>query len=166
MITIAWNAHKVPLVNGYGLTECSPVSLSKRQWGNAAESVGPPAKGVEVRIVGDDGEDITGDRTGQLWARSKTYMMGYYRDQDATAAAIQPGGWIITGDLACRLPNGELAVVGRSKEMIIRSGFNVYPAEVETAINSHPDILHSAVVGRKRADSNEDIIAFVQPKDG
>ncbi|HXA93471.1 MAG TPA: fatty acid--CoA ligase family protein [Steroidobacteraceae bacterium] len=91
-------------------------------------------------------------------------MLGYYRDPAATAAALRPGGWLATGDLARWRPDGSIALVGRCKEMIIRAGFNVYPAEVEAAINRQPGVLQSGVVGRKRADGDEEVVAFVQPR--
>ncbi|HWN80428.1 MAG TPA: long-chain fatty acid--CoA ligase, partial [Bradyrhizobium sp.] len=87
-------------------------------------------------------------------------MRGYYRAQDLTAKAIDADGWFNTGDLARR--DGEcLYIVGRTKEMIIRSGFNVYPAEIEAVLNSHKDVVQSAVVGRTN-EGNEEVVAFVQ----
>ena len=91
-------------------------------------------------------------------------MLGYYRAPDLTAKAIDPDGWFLTGDLA-RLEGDALFIVGRSKEMIIRSGFNVYPAEVEAVLNSHEAIVQSAVVGRQ-VDGNEEVVAFVQLLNG
>ena len=87
-------------------------------------------------------------------------MLGYYRAPDLTAAAVDSEGWFKTGDLG-RIENASLYVVGRAKEMIIRSGFNVYPAEVEAVLNSHPAVVQSAVVG-KSVPGNEEVIAFVQ----
>src|SRR4030095_8343789 len=92
-------------------------------------------------------------------------MQGYYRDDAATRAAVTGDGWCRTGDLGCRRKDGYLFIVGRLKELIIRSGFNVYPAEVETALNAHPDVIQCAVIGRK-ADGNEEIIAFVEARSG
>ncbi|MNQ57795.1 Long-chain-fatty-acid--CoA ligase [compost metagenome] len=93
-------------------------------------------------------------------------MLGYYRNPADTAATVRPGGWIASGDLGRRLDDGALAVVGRQKEMIIRSGFNVYPAEVEAALNSLPEIAASGVVGRSRGDGDEEIVAFVEARPG
>ena len=87
-------------------------------------------------------------------------MLGYYRAPELTAKAIDSEGWFNTGDLA-RFDGDCLYIVGRTKEMIIRSGFNVYPAEVEAVLSSHKDVVQSAVVGRA-ADGNEEIVAFVQ----
>jgi acyl-CoA synthetase (AMP-forming)/AMP-acid ligase II len=88
-------------------------------------------------------------------------MPGYFRDPEATAAALRDGGWYATGDLGELHADGALFVVGRLKEMIIRSGFNVYPSEVEHALGSFPGIQRAAVVGQKEADGNEAVIAFV-----
>src|SRR5437899_12801066 len=88
-------------------------------------------------------------------------MQGYYRNPELTSSVLHADGWFNTGDLARCDPDGALFIVGRTKELIIRSGFNVYPPEVEAVLNSHPAITHSAVVGRS-APGNEEVIAFVQ----
>ena len=156
----------VPLHNGYGMTETSPtVSNTLLDAPARDSSVGPLVPGVEARIVPFAHQsDIDGDDTGELWVRGPNVMLGYYRDPAQSAAAVTPDGWLRTGDLA-RIDNGNLYIVGRSKELIIRSGFNVYPAEVEQAINSHPAVLHSAVIGR-RVEGNEDVLAFVELRPG
>ena len=89
-------------------------------------------------------------------------MRGYYRDPRATAEAIRPGGWLATGDIARQGADGAYFIEGRLKELIIRSGFNVNPVEVEAVLNSHPDVTHSAVVGRKTGDGEEEVVAFVE----
>jgi acyl-CoA synthetase (AMP-forming)/AMP-acid ligase II len=89
-------------------------------------------------------------------------MKGYYGDPALTAKTISPDGWLNTGDLVRRDPDGALFIVGRTKELIIRSGFNVYSVEVEAALNSHPAIVQSAVVGRRLKDGNEEVVAFVE----
>jgi acyl-CoA synthetase (AMP-forming)/AMP-acid ligase II len=88
-------------------------------------------------------------------------MKGYYCDPDATEATMRPGGWLATGDIARRDPDGAYFIEGRLKELIIRSGFNVNPIEVEAVLNSHPDVTQSAVVGRKK-DGDEEVVAFVE----
>ncbi|SAL79526.1 AMP-binding domain-containing protein [Caballeronia peredens] len=156
----------VPLHNGFGMTESSPtVSNTLLDAPARDSSVGPLIPGVEARIVplaqqaGD-----TVDDTGELWVRGPNVMLGYYRDPVQTAATVTPDGWLRTGDLA-RFQNGNLYIVGRCKELIIRSGFNVYPAEVEQAFNSHPAVLHSAVIGRS-VEGNEEVLAFVELRPG
>ncbi|SAK89471.1 AMP-binding domain-containing protein [Caballeronia hypogeia] len=155
----------VPLHNGYGMTETSPTVSNTRLDAPARDaSVGPLVPGVEARIVPLAQQADAHDDTGELWVRGPNVMLGYYRDPAQTAATVTPDGWLRTGDLA-RFEHGELYIVGRSKELIIRSGFNVYPAEVEQALNSHPDVLHSAVVGR-HVEGNEEVLAFVELRPG
>lgn len=144
----------LPLHNGYGLTESGPtVSQTRLDAPRGDTSVGHPIPGVELRIAGPAGE---------LWVRGPNVMAGYYRDPVQTAAALHPGGWLATGDLATLGADGALFIAGRLKELIIRSGFNVYPLEVETALNSHPAVLQSAVVGRPVAGGEEEVVAFVE----
>ncbi|MGE0385497.1 MAG: class I adenylate-forming enzyme family protein [Gammaproteobacteria bacterium] len=150
------------LGNAYGLTEFAPGARVPPGRISPAESVGFAEGGAQMRIVDLDGRDVAEGAIGELWLSGPAMMLGYYRNPEATAQAMRPGGWFATGDLVQRLGNGEIALVGRRKEMIIRSGFNVYPVEVEAAINEHLDVAQSAVVGRKAADGNEEIIAYVQ----
>jgi long-chain acyl-CoA synthetase len=93
-------------------------------------------------------------------------MLGYYRAPQATADALDPDGWLDTGDIGRIDADGALFIVGRSKDLIIRSGFNVYPVEVETVINSYTGVKQSAVVGRRTEDSNEEVVAFVELEAG
>jgi len=154
----------VPLHNGYGLSEAAPtVSQTRLDAPRADTSVGQAIPGVEVRVVDKEGRDVADGDAGELWVRGPNLMRGYYRDPDATSAALRPGGWLNTGDMARRAPDGALFIVGRTKELIIRSGFNVFPLEVETVLNAHPGVTQSAVVGRQLADGNEEVVAFVQP---
>ena len=102
---------------------------------------------------------------GEVWVRGPNVMAGYYRNPEATAQVLGEDGWLRTGDLGRRGVDGHLFLVSRSKELIIRSGFNVYPPEVECVLNDHPTVLHSAVVGR-RVGTDEEVVAFVQRKSG
>jgi acyl-CoA synthetase (AMP-forming)/AMP-acid ligase II len=146
-----------PLHNGYGLTECSPT-VSQTRLGHPRDdtSVGPPVPGVELHV----------EPSGELWVRGPNVMKGYYRDPEATAEAITPDGWLKTGDLARIGDDGALFIVGRQKELIIRSGLNVHPVEVETVLNAHPAVAQSVVVGRSLPDGNEEVVAFVEPARG
>ena len=158
----------VPLQNGYGLTETSPtISVSRHEAFNDDIGTGPPLPGVETRIVspGDlDGAALPEGEIGELWVRGGLVMRGYYRDPERSAEVLTPDGWFKTGDYAKISPAGGLIIVGRLKELIIRSGFNVYPPEVEAAIASHPAVALVAVVGRS-VPGNEEVVAFVQPRD-
>ena len=152
----------VRLHNGYGLTEASPTLTQTRHDSPRDDcSVGPAIPGVSLRIVDRGGRDLPDGEIGELWARGPNVMKGYYRDPAATAAAIHPGGWLATGDLARREPEGAIHIEGRLKELIIRGGFNVLPLEVESVLNAHPAVTQSAVVGRP-ANGDEDEAAFVE----
>jgi len=155
----------LPLHNGYGLTESAPtVSQTRLDAPRADTSVGMPIPGVTVRVVNKDGVDVAPGEPGELWVQGPNLMRGYYRDEAATNATLRPGGWLATGDLARQAPDGALFLLGRTKELIIRSGFNVYPVEVETALNAHPAVVQSAVIGRPAPDGEEDVIAFVEAR--
>ena len=152
-----------PLNHGYGLSEyAGAVSVTKNHVWRKDTSSGYLVEGGEVIIVDADGNELPQGERGELWIRGIGLMPGYFRDPEATKQVMRPNGWLATGDIAYFDEDGALFVVGRLKEMIIRSGFNVYPAEVETILNSYPGISQSGVVGKKEADGNETIIAFVQ----
>ena len=151
----------LPLSNGYGITECSPgISGVRFDAPRSDQAVGTLLPGVEARVRTIDGIPVGNGEVGELHVRGRNVMRGYYRAPDLTAKAIDPQGWFNTGDLA-RFDGDCLHIVGRTKEMIIRSGFNVYPAEVEAVLNSHRDVVQSAVVGRT-VNGNEEVVAFVQ----
>jgi long-chain acyl-CoA synthetase len=151
----------LPLSNGYGITECSPgISGVRFDDPRDDEAVGTLLPGIESRIVGPGGVLVPSGQVGELHVRGPNVMRGYYRAADLTAKAIDAEGWFNTGDLA-RCDGDCLYIVGRTKEMIIRSGFNVYPAEIEAVLNSHGSVVQSAVVGRA-VEGNEEVVAFVQ----
>ena len=151
----------LPLLNGYGITECSPgISGVRFDAPRSDQAVGTLLPGVEARVRTLDGIPTARGEVGELHVRGRNVMLGYYRAPELTAKVIDSEGWFNTGDLA-RFDGDCLYIVGRTKEMIIRSGFNVYPAEVEAVLSSHKDVVQSAVVGRA-ADGNEEIVAFVQ----
>jgi acyl-CoA synthetase (AMP-forming)/AMP-acid ligase II len=156
----------LPLHHGYGITECSPNIAQVRLDAPARSdnSVGPMFPGVEARLVGADQKPVSKGEVGELWVRGPNIMKGYYRAPDETAAAIDAEGWFNTRDLA-RFEDGNLFIVGRTKDLIIRSGFNVYPAEVEAVLNAHPAVAQSAVIGRT-TQGDEEILAFVQASPG
>ena len=154
------------LGNGYGITECGPTIATVRlDQPRTDTSVGPPLPGVEIRLIGSNGQPVGEGEVGELWVRGPSVMKGYYHAPEETAEAINAEGWFNTRDLA-RLEGGSLFIVGRAKEMIVRFGFNVYPAEVEGVLNAHPAVFRSAVIGRsaKGAQGDEEVVAFVQVK--
>lgn len=154
------------LHNGYGVTECSP-NISQAVVGERRTdtSVGRVLPGMEVQLVGADHTPVSDGEVGELWVRGPNVMKGYYRAPEETAAAINPDGWFNTRDLA-RLKDGYLFIEGRTKELIVRFGLNVYPAEVEAVLNAHPSVVRSAVIGRtvEGRDGGEEVVAFVQLK--
>jgi len=151
----------LPLLNGYGITECSPgISGVRLDAPRNDQAVGTLLPGVEARIIGLDGAAVPTGQVGELHVRGPNVMRGYYRASDLTAKAIDADGWFNTGDLA-RFEGDCLYIVGRTKEMIIRSGFNVYPAEIEAVLASHDSVVQCAVVGRS-VEGNEEVVAFVQ----
>lgn len=157
----------MPLHHGYGLSEyAGALTLCRRGEWREDTSAGYLVDGAELRIVDAQGQDLPQGETGEIWMRGIGLMPGYFRDPDITDQVMKPGGWYASGDLGRQAPDGALQVVGRLKEMIIRSGFNVYPGEVEAVFLAWPGVQRAAVVGRKTADGNEDILAFIEPKPG
>ncbi|WP_194726060.1 class I adenylate-forming enzyme family protein [Noviherbaspirillum malthae] len=157
----------LPLHHGYGLSEYAGsvclVPMNERRDDTAA---GYQVEGGEVMIAGEDGNPLPDGERGEIWIRGTGLMPGYFRDPQATAAVMKPGGWYASGDIGTIGPDGALHVVGRLKEMIIRSGFNVYPGEVEAVLQEFPGVQRAAVVGRKERDGNEEILAFVETDAG
>ena len=160
------SVYGITLHNGYGMTESSPtVAQTTLDAPRSDCSVGPAIPGIEVRFVSLDGDELAQGEIGELWVRGPNIMLGYYRNPEQTAATITAEGWLKTGDLVRQDVDGALHIVGRSKELIIRSGFNVYPAEVEHVLNAHPEVIQSAAVGRA-VEGNEEVVAFVELKAG
>ena len=154
------------LYNGYGVTECSPtIGQARVEEPRSDTSVGRIFPGLHAKFVDSNRQSVAEGEVGELWVKGPTVMKGYYRAPEETAAAIDPEGWFNTRDLA-RLEDGNLFIVGRTKELIVRFGFNVYPAEIEAVLGAHPAVVRSAVIGRsvQGTQGGEEIIAFVQPK--
>jgi long-chain acyl-CoA synthetase len=149
------------LHNGYGMTECSPtIAMTRPAAPRADTSVGLLFPGVEMKLVGNDGRQVPVGGVGELHVRGPNVMKGYYRAPQETASAIDTEGWFNTRDLA-RLDDGNLTIVGRTKDLIVHRGFKVYPGEIESLFNGHPAVVQSAVVGRS-VGGDEEVIAFVQ----
>ena len=146
---------------GYGLTEASP-SVSSNAVGERAKpwSVGLPLPGVEVRLVDTDGEDVEEGDPGEVLVRGTNVFKGYWRRPEDTDAVLK-AGWLHTGDIAYQDEDGYLFLVDRSKDLVIVSGFNVYPREVEEALAEHPEIAEAAVIGVPDERTGEAVKAFV-----
>jgi long-chain acyl-CoA synthetase len=158
---------EVELLQVYGLSETSPIATgTRRHQPRTPGSVGRPLWGVEVRLVAPDGQDVPAGQVGELLIRGHNVMAGYWNRPEATAAAIDSGGWFATGDLARADATGELHIVDRIKDMIIRNGFKVYPREVEDVLLEHPDVLHAAVLGVPDPAVGEQVAALAVGKPG
>lgn len=156
----------VILHEGYGLTEASPVVTSSAGTGAPIGSVGRVLAGMEVRLVDEDGVDVVAGDAGEIWVRGPNVFLGYLDDPDATARVLTAGGWLRTGDIAVADDDGNLALVDRAKDLIIVSGFNVYPAEVEEALAAHPAVAEVGVLGVPHPHEGEAVKAYVVLRQG
>jgi long-chain acyl-CoA synthetase len=155
----------IEIREGYGLTEASPIVTSSLGADVRFGSVGRVLDGVEVRLVNDDGEIPAGD-VGEIWVRGPNVFAGYFRDADATDAVLTEDGWLRTGDMATVDDDGYIWLVDRAKDLVIVSGFNVYPAEVEDVLVSHPDVDEVGVIGVPHPHTGEAVKAFVVASEG
>jgi long-chain acyl-CoA synthetase len=154
------------LLEGYGLSETSPVaSFNHPDRPTKPGSVGTPIRGVEFGLRDEDDAEVADGEIGEIVIRGENVMKGYWNQPDATADAMR-GGWFHTGDLARRDEDGFYFIVDRKKDMINRSGFNVYPREVEEILYGHPAVAEAAVFGVPDAMSGEEIAALVTLKEG
>jgi long-chain acyl-CoA synthetase len=151
----------VPISEGYGLTEASPV-VSSNAAGPVTKpgTVGRPIPGVEVRIVDAGGGEVAPGELGELICRGENIMKGYWKQPEATAEALRDG-WLYTGDLATVDEDGYFSIVDRKKDMIIVSGYNVYPREVEEVLFKHPAIADVSVIGVPDDYQGESVMAVV-----
>lgn len=154
------------LAEGYGLTEASPVVTTAGGTHAPFGSIGTPVSGVDVRLVDADGSDVLVGDAGELWVRGPNVFRGYWDDPEATASALDADGFLHTGDIAVVNDDGYLFLVDRAKDLIIVSGFNVYPAEVEEVLVEHPAIEAVAVVGVPHPHTGEAVKAYVVLHDG
>jgi long-chain acyl-CoA synthetase len=155
------------VAEGYGLTELSGIATTfglgrTRKPG----SVGAPVGETELRIVDLEGRVCAPNDAGEVQFRGPSVVPGYWRDERASAEALSPDGWLATGDIGRVDDDGDLFLVDRKKELIIRGGYNVYPREVEEALHAHPGILEVAVVGVPHATLGEEVAALVVPRVG
>ena len=153
--------------DGYGLTEASPVVTTTAVAAKPRPgSIGPPLPGVEVRLVDVDGNDVLDGDPGEILVRGPNVFAGYWDDPDATARVLGADGWLHTGDIGVADDDGWLSFVDRAKDVVIVSGFNVYPGEVEDVLAQHPDVADVAVVGEPHPRTGETVVAFVVAKPG
>lgn len=151
---------------GYGLTEASPVVTASIGLPYRPGSVGAAVDGLELRLVDLDGDDALVGDPGEIWVRGPNVFQGYWNDPEATRAAVDEDGWLRTGDVALVDEEGFLYLVDRAKDLIIVSGFNVYPAEVEDVVMIMPGVRECAVVGVPHPHTGEAVKAFVVVEPG
>jgi fatty-acyl-CoA synthase len=170
MRQVTQRMHIRELTIAYGQTEASPVITQSRTDDPLelrVETVGRPLPGWEVKIADPaTGHALPDNSQGELCARGHGVMLGYYKNPEATANAIDADGWLHTGDLAMRLSNGCFKITGRIKEMVIRGGENIYPREIEEFLFTHPAVQQSAVVGVPDLKYGEELCAWVMLKAG
>ncbi len=149
------------IYEGYGLTEGTCViSVMPMNKPPKAGSCGRPIPGTQVRIVNDEGKDTLTGEPGELWLKGPQIMKGYLHNQEATAAVLQDG-WLKTGDVAVQDEEGYLFIVDRMKDLILVSGFNVYPADIETVLTHYDKIAEAAVVGVPDQTTGEKVVAYI-----
>ncbi|MDP2291829.1 MAG: AMP-binding protein [Actinomycetota bacterium] len=156
----------VVLREGYGLTEASPVVTSSAGIVPKTGSVGKVLDGVQVRLVDEHGDDALSGDAGEIWVKGPNVFLGYLHEPEATARVLTADGWLRTGDIAVVDDDGYLYLVDRAKDLVIVSGFNVYPAEVEEVLLEHPDVEEVGVIGVPHPHTGEAVKAFVVLKQG
>lgn len=155
------------ILRGYGMTELfRPISYLAADTAESPEGIGRAVPGVEVRIVDDAGRALPVGAVGELWIKSPAAMQGYMNDPEATREVLGPDGWFRTGDLATRSHGGEIGIVGRKRERILRGGHSVSPQEVEAVLLTHPAVVEAAVVGLPHHALGEEVAAFVALRSG
>ncbi|EMH4162373.1 long-chain-fatty-acid--CoA ligase FadD [Pluralibacter gergoviae] len=153
------------LLEGYGLTECAPlVSVNPLDIDSHTGSIGLPVPSTEVKMVDDDDNEVPFGEPGELCVRGPQVMLGYWQRPDATDEILKDG-WLHTGDIAVMDEEGFMRIVDRKKDMILVSGFNVYPNEIEDVVMQHPGVLEVAAVGVPADSSGEAVKIFVVKKD-
>lgn len=156
----------IQLAEGYGLTEASPVVTSSAGLPIKAGSVGKVLDGITVRLVDEDGDDVLRGDAGEIWVKGPNVFQGYLGDPEQTARVLTADGWLRTGDIAVTDDDGYLYLVDRAKDLIIVSGFNVYPAEVEDVIAEHPAVAEVGVAGVPHPHTGEAVKAWVVAREG
>ncbi len=159
-----FRTYGLPVWEGYGMTETAPVVTSTLVSGRPkAGSVGMAIPGVELRLVDDDGDEADDGDPGEIWVRGDSVFDGYWPDGEGGPDA---DGWYATGDVAYADEDGDLHLVDRRRELVIVSGFNVYPREIEDVLVTHPDVIEAAVVGISHPYTGEAIKAYVVGREG
>jgi long-chain acyl-CoA synthetase len=156
----------VTVAEGYGLTEASPIVTSSSGLAPRAGSVGAVLDGVELRVVDERGGDVLVGDAGEIWVRGDNVFKGYLDDPEATARVLTADGWLRTGDIGYCDDDGRLYLVDRAKDLVIVSGFNVFPAEVEEVLAEHAGVADVGVVGVPHPQTGEAVRAYVVVEPG
>lgn len=155
------------ILEGYGLSETSPVAcFNHPDKPRKVGTIGTPIEGVEMRLVDTDGRPVADGESGEIQIRGHNVMKGYWKLPEATAKAIDADGWFSTGDVGVIDEDGYYRIVDRTKDMIIRGGFNIYPREIEEVIYAHPAVAAAAVIGIPHDSLGEEVGAAVALKPG
>ncbi|MBX9589008.1 MAG: long-chain fatty acid--CoA ligase [Hyphomonadaceae bacterium] len=155
-----------PIIEGYGLSETSPtLTCNRADNAEYTGTIGLPVPSTEISIRDDDGKEVALGEPGEICARGPQVMVGYWQRPEETANVMTPDGFFKTGDIGVMDAGGQVKIVDRKKDMILVSGFNVFPNEVEDVVASHPGVLECAVVGVPDAASGEAVVLFVARKD-
>ncbi|GGW80678.1 AMP-binding protein [Alteromonas halophila] len=149
------------ITEGYGLSETAPVLCFNHPGKEEIGTVGPPLEETEIRLLDSHDKPVEGDEPGQIAARGPQVMLGYWQRDDETANVMTADGFFKTGDIGVRTASGAIQIVDRLKDMILVSGFNVYPNEVEEVLTSHPSVMEAAVVGKPDERTGEQVCAFI-----
>ena len=161
------NAFGCVILEGYGLSETSPAaSFNHPHRPRKVGSIGTPIEGVQMRAVDQNGAEVAQGQPGEIQIRGHNIMKGYWNLPDATKATITPDGWLNTGDVGRVDQDGYLYIVDRTKDLIIRGGFNVYPREIEEVLYEHPAVAEAAVIGIPHESLGEEVGAAVALKKG
>jgi long-chain acyl-CoA synthetase len=156
-----------PVVEGYGLSETSPVATSNRlDLTSFSGTIGLPVPSTEIAIRDDDGRDVPLGQPGEICIRGPQVMAGYWNRPDETAKVMTPDGYFKSGDVGVMDDSGYVRIVDRKKDMILVSGFNVYPNEIEQVVNLHPGVLECAAIGIPDDKSGEAVKLYVVRSDG
>jgi long-chain acyl-CoA synthetase len=157
---------KIPMVEAYGLTEVTTAATSNPVFGvRKAGSVGLPFADLEVKVFDDQDREVPVGEVGEVVIQGPAVMKGYYNNPEATAETLK-GGWLHTGDLGKKDEDGYVYILDRKKDMIICSGYNVYPREVEELLHTHPAVMEAAVIGIPDPKRGESPLAFIIPRPG
>ena len=156
-----WHARTgVRILRGYGMTELfRPISYLASDTTDVPDAIGRAVPDVEARAVDEEGRPVPAGEVGELWIKSPAVMDGYLDAPEETRAVLD-GGWFKTGDLVSITPDGFVRIAGRKRELILRGGYSVFPAEVEAALLTHPAVAEAAVIGVAHAELGEDVVAF------